>query len=139
MNPNRWILNETKRWTSILKKLRKEGKVNEQFEVMLHNLTLEEIIAAKLELSSRTLNSPLFGLPIWEHLPEIVQDAVLKFAISTTQTTSECARFLGMSQANLYLLIKKYKIYNYFDPKYYKSSNKKEAEPANEEKKDRDA
>ena len=83
---------------------------------MLSNLTLEEIIAIKLELSSRTLRSPLFGLPIWEHLHEIVQDAVLKFAVSTTQTTSEAARFLGMSQGNLYILAKKYQIWNYFDP-----------------------
>lgn len=126
MNPNRWIINETKRWTSLLKKLRKEGRSSEQFEIMLGDLTLEEIIAAKLELSSKTLNSPLFGLPIWKHLPEIVADAVLKFAVSTTQTTSECARYLGMSQANLYQLIKKYQIWNYFDPNNFKK--KKESD-----------
>ena len=126
MNPNRYIANETKRWSSLLKKLRKEGRSNEEFEIMLGDLSLEEVIAAKLEVSARTLNSPLFGLPIYKHLPEIVIDAVLMFAISTTQTTSECARFLGMSQANLYQLVKKYQIWNYFNPENFKK--KKESD-----------
>lgn len=126
MNPNRYIANETKRWTSLLKKLRKEGRSSEEFEVMLADLSLEEVIAVKLELSAKTLSSPLFGLPIYKHLPEIVTDAVLMFAISTTQTTSECARFLGMSQSNLYQLVKRYQIWNYFDPKNFKK--KKESD-----------
>lgn len=114
MNPDRYLINTTRRWTSTLKKLRKEGKINEQFEVQLGNLTLEEIIAIKLELSSRTLNSPLYGLPLWQSLINIVQDAVLKFAISSTNTSSEAARVLGIDQKNLVPLIKKFKIYDYF-------------------------
>jgi hypothetical protein len=114
MNPDRYLINNTRRWTSTLKKLRKEGKITEQFEVQLANLSLEEVIAIKLELSSKTLGSPLFGLPLWQSLTNIVQDAVLKFAISTTQTSSEAARFLGIDQKNLSPLIKKFKIYDYF-------------------------
>ena len=125
MNPNRWILNETKQWTSTLKKLRNEKKTTEEFEILLSNLSLEEVIAIKLELSCKTLNSPVFGLPIWEQLDEIVRDAVLKFAVSTTKTTSEAAAFLGMSQDTLWKLIKKYQIWNYFDPIYYRKPKKK--------------
>ena len=87
---------------------------------MLGNLTLEEVIAAKLELSSRTLKSPLYGLPIWNHLHEIVQDAVLMFAISCTTTPTEAAAFLGISPMTLYRLVKKYKIWNYMSPNYNK-------------------
>ena len=118
-------MNETKQWTSTLKKLRAEKKVNEEFEILLSNLSLEELIAIKLELTCKTLNSPLFGYPIWHMLDEIVRDAVLKFAVSTTRTTSEAAAFLGMNQDNLWKLIKKYGIWNYFEPIYYRKPRKK--------------
>ena len=125
MNPDRYLINNTRRWTSTLKKLRKEGKITEQFEVQLANLSLEEVIAIKLELSSKTLGSPLFGLPLWQSLTNIVQDAVLKFAVSTTQTSSEAARFLGINQKNLSPLIKKFKIYDYFGVRERKLRKKK--------------
>ena len=38
---------------SILKKLRSERKITEEFEVMLNNISLEETIALKLELASK--------------------------------------------------------------------------------------
>lgn len=81
---------------------------------MLANLTLEELIAVKLEISSKTLKSPLYGTPIWKHTRELVEDAVLKFAVSVTQCPTEAAMFLGMTPYKLYSLAKKYQIYNYF-------------------------
>jgi hypothetical protein len=54
-----------------------------------------------------------------------VQDAVLKFAVSTTQTSSEAARFLGIDQKNLSPLIKKFKIYDYFGVRERKLRKKK--------------
>jgi len=98
----------------MLKKLRSEKKIDANFEVMLGSLSLEELIAAKLELSSKTEGSPLYGLPIWHSLNDIVKDAVLKFAISTTRTSSEAARVLGLDQSQLLPLIKKFRIYDYF-------------------------
>lgn len=81
---------------------------------MLGSLSLEEIIALKLELSSKTQGSPLYGIPIWQSLSDIVKDAVLKFAVSTTNTSSEAARLIGIDQSQLYPLIKKFKLYDYF-------------------------
>lgn len=69
-------------------------------------------------MSSKTLGSPLYGVPLWTSLNNIVQDAVLKFAVSTTYTSSEAARFLGIDQKNLYPLVKKFKILDYFGKKY---------------------
>lgn len=128
VNPNRYLQISTKRWSSLLKKLRKEGKINEEFEILLGNLTLEEIIAIKLELSAKTLGSPLYGLPLWSSLNNIVQDAVLKFAISTTYTSSEAARLLGLDQKHLYPLVKKFKILDYFGKKFKESYLKSKAE-----------
>jgi hypothetical protein len=124
-HPNRYLINTKLRWTSLLKKLRAEKKIDDHFEAILNSLSLEEIIALKLELSSKTQGSPLYGLPIWHSLNDIVKDAVLKFAISTTQTSSEAARFLGLDQAQLVPLIKKFKIYDYFGRIAFSKKHKK--------------
>ena len=67
----------------------------------------------------------MFGQPIWDTLHVIVEDAVLKFAISTTQTTSEAAAFLGISQKTLFRKTKQYGMWNYFDQRYLEKRNKK--------------
>ena len=125
VNPNRYLENTRIRWTSLLKKLRAEKKIDDHFEVILNSLSLEEIIALKLELSSKTQGSPLYGLPIWHSLNDVVKDAVLKFAISTTKTSSEAARFLGMDQNQLVPLMKKFKIYDYFGRIKFKQKHNK--------------
>lgn len=114
MNANKYLFYSTRRYTSLLKKLRAEEKINEEFEVLMNGLSLEEVIALKLELSLKTLNSPLYGFSIWKLLPVIVQDAVLKFAISTTQTSSEAASLLGLTQFELRKKVKKFFIRDYF-------------------------
>jgi hypothetical protein len=124
-HPNRYLINTRLRWTSLLKKLRSERKIDDNFEAILNSLSLEDIIALKLELSSKTAGSPLYGLPIWHGLNDIVKDAVLKFAISTTQTSSEAARFLGLDQGQLVPLIKKFRIYDYFGRIAFKEKHKK--------------
>lgn len=125
MKAETYLHYSTPRWTSLLKKLRKEGKINEQFEVFISSLTLEEVIALKLEVSTKTLGSPLYGLPLISSLTNIVQDSVLKFAISTTRTSSEAARILGIDQRNLYPLVKKFHIYDYFGKKFSENWKKR--------------
>ena len=46
---------------SISKVLRKENKSDDKLEMMLSNLSLEEIIALKLEISSRSVGNRLYG------------------------------------------------------------------------------
>ena len=99
---------------SIIKKLREERKTNEEFEIMLGNLTLEDIIALKLELSTRNISNRLYGMPIWYNLVSIVQDAVLKYALSSTRTQAEGAFFLGLRQQDFRSLIYKYKTRDFF-------------------------
>ena len=105
----------TNRYYSLAKKLKREGKTNEEFEIIFNNLSLEEVIGLKLELASRfAFNGKMYGLPIWISLPNIVRDAVLKFAVSATRTKNEAARFLGLNVRHLHALIKKYEIDDYF-------------------------
>ena len=102
------------RYYSLAKKLRREQRSSDDFEVMLSQLTLEEVIGLKLELASKTLDGKLFGLPIWTSLHSIVQDAVLKYTFSASRTQGEAMRFLGLKKVEMRKLLKKYKIDNYF-------------------------
>ena len=102
---------------SISKKLRKEGKSSEEFEVMLNGLSLEDVIALKLELAAKPFGGKAFGIPIWHSMREIVQDAVLKMALSATRSKKEAARFLGLIPQDFRKLMKKYKTESFFEEK----------------------
>jgi len=102
------------KYYSLSKKLRREERSNDEFEVMLSQLTLEEVIGLKLELASKTLDGRLFGLPIWASLHSIVQDAVLKYTFSASRTQGEAMRFLGLKKVEMHKLLRKYNIDNYF-------------------------
>jgi len=109
MSWNKKKVNKNKS-ASIIKKLRKEGKINEEFEVMLSSLTLEELISLKLELAIRSVGGLLYGLPLWYTLPAIIKESVYNFAISATNTKKEASNFLGISQTYLNNLEEQYNI-----------------------------
>ena len=99
---------------SIANKLKKEGKINEKFEVMISTLTLEEIIGLRLELAAKSVNYKLYGANIWSALPNIVQEGVLRYVYSAARTKGEMASFLGINKSSLKRLLKKYDVANYF-------------------------
>jgi hypothetical protein len=66
---------------SIIRKLKKERKLPEEMEVFVSNISLEDLIALKLELAGKPVNGKLFGIPIWKSVPFIVREALLKTAI----------------------------------------------------------
>ena len=99
---------------SISKKLQKDKKISDEFEIMINSLTLEEVIALKLELSTRSLRGKFYGFPIWKSLPELTRDAVLKYALSATRSKKEAARFLGITVAELNKNLKIYKTDSFF-------------------------
>jgi len=99
---------------SIITQLRKKGKSTEEFEVMLNNLALEEVIGLKLELANRAAGGYLYGMPIWQAIPDLVRDAVLKFATTAAKTKGEAARFLGISQQEMEKFNRRYKIDYFF-------------------------
>ena len=100
---------------SISKKLRSELKTNEEFEIMLANLSLEEIIALKLELAAKAVNGYMYGIPIWYTLPTIIKDAALKFAYSAARSKKEAARFLGIDIMSFNNLVNSYRIKSFFE------------------------
>jgi len=102
---------------SVSNKLKSEGKITSDFEVMLSSLTLEDIIALRLELASRSVNGKLYGLKLWESIPRIAKEAVLKYAYSAARTKNEAAVFLGLNKNDFRRLIKKFNISNFFQKK----------------------
>ena len=100
---------------SLSKKLRQEKKSNDEFEVMMGNLTLEELIGLKLELSTKPVSNRLYGFPLWFNLTDIVRDAIFKYAYSATRTQMEAMRLLGLTANHFHKLKKRYDPISYFE------------------------
>ena len=95
---------------SFSNKLRKEGKSNEAFEIMLSTLTLEEIIALKLECSRRLTSGRLYGFNLWHNTVNIVKEAVYNAVISVSNNNRESRRILGITEQTFNTLKNKYEI-----------------------------
>jgi hypothetical protein len=85
---------------------------------MLNNLTLEDIIALKLELVNKTVGTNLYGLPIWTSLTYIVRDAILRYALAVSPSKTKAIQFLGIEKKMFYRYLTNYGLRDYYkDPK----------------------
>lgn len=100
---------------SLSKKLKKDKKISDQFEIMLNTLTLEELIGLKLELANNAAGSPLFGLPLFHSLRDIAKAALLMYAASATRSDREAARLLGIDRMEYKRSVKDFGIITYFE------------------------
>ena len=100
---------------SIINKLKSENKITNNTLNNINNISLEDLIAIKLELSTRYLCGKLYGIPIWRLTRHAVTDALLKTALSIARTKKEAARFLGINLEHFKKLIKKYDTESYFN------------------------
>ncbi len=108
-------MSSNKKYYSLSNKLQKEQKINEEFEFFLSQLTIEEVIGLKLEAACKLVDGKLYGIPLWKSLKSIVNDAILKYAHSSSKTKSDAARFLGINLSQYNYLIKKYETKSYFE------------------------
>ena len=90
---------------SIASKLIDDGIASEELLVLFNSISLEDIIALKLELSSKILKNRFYGFDIWRNSGYIVKDALLKFAISNTNSKKDAARFLNLDYSSFSRLI----------------------------------
>jgi predicted nucleic acid-binding protein len=95
---------------SLRNKLLREKKINSDFEVILNTLTLEEIIALKLELSNLYINNKLYNFPLYKSIKYIIKESLLIFALSSTRTTKDAANVLGVRERDFLEEIKKFKL-----------------------------
>ena len=104
---------------SVIIKLRDAGKVNDELLSLISGLSLEDLIAVKLELACNHVNNRLYGFSIWSQSNRITKEAILKFAISTTKSKMDAARFLGITYLDLKKILKKFQIDDYFNKEIY--------------------
>ena len=88
--------------------MRRERKINDQFLNVLSSITLEEIIALKLELAIQMTKHKFYNFPLWKALPSICKDAVLRFTLSACQSKRDGARMLGIDIREFDKLLKRY-------------------------------
>ena len=100
---------------SVINKLKDENKISEQTLNNINNLALEDLVAIKLELTTRYICGKLYGLPLWRVTRHTVTDALLKTALSISKTKKEGARFLGINYTEFNKLLKKYKTVSFFE------------------------
>ena len=91
--------------------LTQKGILNNELLFLISNMTLEDLIAVKIELSSSHLKNRLFGLDIWKKIDYITKEALMRVAISCTKSNSEAARFLGITLNDYRLNLQKFNMY----------------------------
>ena len=99
---------------SIINKFIKEEKINNLSLNQIDNISLEDLIAIKLELSTRVLEGKYFGIPLWRSIKDMSHEAVLKTAVSICRSKTEAAAFLGMDYTDFRKLVKKYRVESFF-------------------------
>lgn len=114
----KYLMVTTKKYNSYVNYLRKQGKLNEAVETAINNLTLEEVIAVKLELGTKTLRSPIYQLPLWDHLEMIVRESLIKFAVSVANSPSEAAASLGINLKTLRKNMRQFHMFDYVSSRW---------------------
>lgn len=91
--------------------LTQKGILSNELLVLISNLTLEDLIAIKIELSANHLKNRLYGLDIWKKIDYITKEALMRVAVSCTKSNSEGARFLGMTLSSYKDNLQKFNLY----------------------------
>ena len=100
---------------SVINKLLYNNIINESTLTFIDSMTLEDLIAIKLELSARYINNKLYAFNLLSNTNRLVKEAIIKFAISATQSKMDAARFLGIDYEGLRKLVNEYDLQDYFD------------------------
>ena len=100
---------------SIINKLLNNNIINESNLTFIDSMTLEDLIAVKLELSARYINNKLYAFNLLSNTNRLVKEAIIKFAISATQSKMDAARFLGIDYEGLRKLVNEYDLQDYFN------------------------
>lgn len=100
-------MNRSNNYNSILKDIDNKFE-NKNFKHILSNLTLEDLITAKLELSARSLSGKLYGYPIYKNIQHIVRESLVKFSLRFCNSQEKAANLLGLNVREFKSYIKKH-------------------------------
>ena len=99
---------------SVITKLKDLNLIDDSSLVCINNLSIEDLIAVKFELTAKHLNNRLYGFDLWHRSSFIIKEAILKFAISATKSKKDAARFLGLTYSEFRRVTTKYNVNQYF-------------------------
>jgi len=100
-------MKRTNKYHSLLKEINNRFK-NKDFEYIVSNLTLEDLIIAKLELSAKGLNEKLFGYPLYNNIQHITKESLVRFALRFCNSQEKAANMLGLDVRQLKSYIRKH-------------------------------
>ena len=103
------------KYKSIVNNLISNNIINESNLTFIDSMSLEDLIAVKLELSARHINNKLYAFNLLSSTNRLVKEAIIKFAISATDSKMDAARFLGIDYEGLHRLVREYSLQEYFD------------------------
>ena len=81
---------------TFISELKKEGRINQDFLDKMSEVTLEELIAVKIEMSAKMISGKLYNYPIWYSLPYIVRESLINFVDRNCKTKIDMANTLGL-------------------------------------------
>jgi len=93
---------------SFISIMKQERRVDERFLSLLSSLTLEEVIALKLELAIQLTKHKFYNFPLWKALPSICKDATLRYVLSACESKRDGSRMLGIDIREFDKLLKRY-------------------------------
>tara|TARA_B100000035_G_C20784988_1_gene458573 strand:- start:9 stop:335 length:327 start_codon:yes stop_codon:yes gene_type:complete len=102
-------MKKTNNYNSILKDIDNRFE-NKNFKHIMSNLTLEDLITAKLELSARSLNGKLYGYPIYKNIQHIVRESLVRFSLRYCNSQEKAANLLGLNVREFKAYIKKHEL-----------------------------
>ena len=89
---------------SKISELKKMNKIDDQFVFYVESLSLEDLLAVKIESVTRNLNFKFFNFPLWKSFHTITSEALITAVFGIASNNSEAARILGID-------LKQYKNY----------------------------
>jgi len=89
---------------SKISELKKMNKIDDQFVFYVESLSIEDLIAIKIESITRNLNFKFFNFPLWKSFHTITSEALITAVFGIASNNSEAARILGID-------LKQYKNY----------------------------
>ena len=93
---------------TFISELKRDGRVSEEFLNVVSDLTLEELISVKLELSAKMFNGKLYNFPLWYNLPYIIRESLLNFVNRNCKTKVDMSNTLGIPYEQFIQIYKKY-------------------------------
>ena len=93
---------------SFTSELREEGRIDSHFLDKISDLTIEELIAIKLEHSAKLMSGKLYNFPLWYTLPYMVRDALMNFVDRNCKTKMDMSNVLGIPYSEFQQIYRKY-------------------------------